>query len=86
VAKSTECGLRSLKRAEMVARMRGKTIESMIGRKRMELLAETLQSVIEAEQPEEPAEKPEDEGEKEETREGKKPSSPRQEAKTKQME
>jgi small subunit ribosomal protein S5 len=34
VAKATENGLRSLKKAEIVARLRGKTVEEMLGRKR----------------------------------------------------
>jgi small subunit ribosomal protein S5 len=34
VAKATENGLRRLKRAEVIARQRGKTVESMLGRKR----------------------------------------------------
>jgi small subunit ribosomal protein S5 len=41
VAKATEEGLRRLKKAEVVARLRGKTIEAMLGRKRAALLAES---------------------------------------------
>lgn len=55
VAKATEQGLRSLKRAEVVARLRGKTIEAMLGRKRATLLAETLEAQVRAERGE-PAE------------------------------
>jgi small subunit ribosomal protein S5 len=60
VAKATEQGLHSLKRAEVVARLRGKTIESMLGRKRMVLLAESLKSQQPAEESDEkePDEKP----------------------------
>jgi len=42
VAKATEQALRRLKRAEVIARLRGKTIESMLGPKRAALLAEAL--------------------------------------------
>jgi len=49
VAKATERGLRSLKRAELIAKMRGKTIEGMIGPKRAALLAESLETMARAE-------------------------------------
>jgi len=44
VAKATIQGLRSLKRAEVIARQRGKTVESMLGRKRTEVLVATLEA------------------------------------------
>jgi small subunit ribosomal protein S5 len=53
VAKATEAGLRGLKRAEVVARLRGKSIESMLGRKRATLLAQTVEAQIRAERDEE---------------------------------
>jgi len=56
VAKATENALRSLKKAEVVARLRGKTIEAMIGPKRAALLAESLQATAKAER--RPAEVP----------------------------
>ncbi len=43
VAKATEHALRSLKKPEVIARLRGKTIEAMLGPKRAALLAETLE-------------------------------------------
>lgn len=49
VAKATELGLRNLKRAEVVARLRGKTIEAMLGRKRAVLWAKTLEAQVRAE-------------------------------------
>lgn len=48
VAKATEQGLRNLKRPEMVARMRGKSIESMLGRKRASLLARAFKTQVDA--------------------------------------
>jgi len=49
VAKATEEGLRRLKKAEVIARLRGKTIEAMVGRKRAALLAESSGIAVRAE-------------------------------------
>lgn len=49
VAKATIAGLRSLKRAEVVARLRGKSIESMVGRKKAAELVRALEAQLQAE-------------------------------------
>jgi small subunit ribosomal protein S5 len=49
VAKATENALRGLKKAEVIARLRGKTIEEMLGPKRAAILAGALDAPARAE-------------------------------------
>jgi len=54
VARATIQGLKSLRRAEVVARLRGKTIESMLGRKRAAVWAESVEAQLRVERGESP--------------------------------
>lgn len=52
VIKATLNGLQSLKRADVVARLRGKRVHDLIGRRRADVYRKSKQSILEAENPE----------------------------------